>query len=980
MSEQLFDFAHENGWHPRWIYPQRSFVCEYPFALGTDEGWIEIFVEQHRQRLRVATRLADYGSQPREWVEQLTAQIPDLQLREDPVEDIAIAYFQQPTGEPSEMSDQIIRFADRLVPLVKAVSPAFLQITNPLPMRSIRDVLTAVEQSIIELSTSVEERLFVIELARASVPVTDALSNVIEQVGGQVLNLYRDLAEYPLAQRRRRAFERARCVLVEYTEAHHPRLRETMQLASQTGTPVVLFGSDASLLPDDRMVGQLNIVPLHHRDGASGADLATTLLDVIDQPEVYLARLAKTLQGFRQALTTFTDSVQSNRSTLLRTLRQYWIENYLNQLLPDETTDERLGQRLRLRPNAVLRHHYHGTFPLNDPTTRLVDVFQHDAYGEMLILGEPGAGKTVLLLELTRDLLASAENDPTQPLPLVFNLMSFNERFGGFAPWLRHELHVRYRVPLSIAETILFDSPVVLLLDGLDEIADDVRMLCVRQINDFRRERWQRAGRAPQFVVTSRVQEYEALSEQLDLNVAILIEALEDEQIAAYLSKQPTLQALLTEEAALREVVRFPFFLRAFRYAFADRSVAEIQAAQRASHLPWRDFLVDAYVHRALDEIDQQSSYTHDELRRYFNWLATTMQQQAERVFQLKLLQPTLLSDARAYRAYVWVSAAMIGLATATVFYGLRATGVVFDFGPTISYSVGFVLALSLWTIVALLYRALPPRIFFVLYGVFFGATLGFQKDLTAIVVLGFQDPFYANFMDTLVQSVLFFGIYLTAYNRSGIAVQRDRIVIERRMWGLENAYIGFIVAYLIGFWHHWFIFAERATILGWVFIPLAWGFVGLFCYGLTAPLSRVQSNEPNENPRDFFWYYLRLGMLIGLMAGFAFSLSNLVYRALPGDLGGWQATVVDFFWGTTFSLVVLVFGGLDLLKHYALRWVLYRQGKTPRNLPHFLQQDTHNRLIHSVGNGIIFTHRTIMDYFSNRTKTDSTGDPEAKQ
>ncbi len=45
--------------------------------------------------------------------------------------------------------------------------------------------------------------------------------------------------------------------------------------------------------------------------------------------------------------------------------------------------------------------------------------------GELLILGAPGSGKTTMLLELTRDLLARARQDATHPLLVVFNLSSW---------------------------------------------------------------------------------------------------------------------------------------------------------------------------------------------------------------------------------------------------------------------------------------------------------------------------------------------------------------------------------------------------------------------------------------------------------------------------------------------------------------------------------------------------------------------------
>src|SRR5205823_2709689 len=47
----------------------------------------------------------------------------------------------------------------------------------------------------------------------------------------------------------------------------------------------------------------------------------------------------------------------------------------------------------------------------------------HDDFeGELLILGEPGSGKTTMLLELARALIERAEVDETLPIPVVFPL------------------------------------------------------------------------------------------------------------------------------------------------------------------------------------------------------------------------------------------------------------------------------------------------------------------------------------------------------------------------------------------------------------------------------------------------------------------------------------------------------------------------------------------------------------------------------
>jgi hypothetical protein len=58
------------------------------------------------------------------------------------------------------------------------------------------------------------------------------------------------------------------------------------------------------------------------------------------------------------------------------------------------------------------------------PGTRITEIFDQSA-GAMLLLGDPGTGKTTLLLELARDLLDRADADENQPIPVVANLSSW---------------------------------------------------------------------------------------------------------------------------------------------------------------------------------------------------------------------------------------------------------------------------------------------------------------------------------------------------------------------------------------------------------------------------------------------------------------------------------------------------------------------------------------------------------------------------
>jgi hypothetical protein len=68
--------------------------------------------------------------------------------------------------------------------------------------------------------------------------------------------------------------------------------------------------------------------------------------------------------------------------------------------------------------------------------SKISDIFTETPL--LLILGEPGSGKTITLLELARELIARARNDPNfaQPVPVVFNLSTWTDKQQHLNDWL----------------------------------------------------------------------------------------------------------------------------------------------------------------------------------------------------------------------------------------------------------------------------------------------------------------------------------------------------------------------------------------------------------------------------------------------------------------------------------------------------------------------------------------------------------------
>jgi hypothetical protein len=135
-----------------------------------------------------------------------------------------------------------------------------------------------------------------------------------------------------------------------------------------------------------------------------------------------------------------------------------------------------------------------GAVDLEHPDALHQTVADSRLRGRVVILGEPGAGKTALLLRLTLNLLRTRE--PGHPVPVLLRLPTWNPMEITLAQWTADRLEADYghRRPVP-AEHLL------LILDGLDEMPPERRRRAVQAIsNAF-------SPRAP-LVLSSRTTEY----------------------------------------------------------------------------------------------------------------------------------------------------------------------------------------------------------------------------------------------------------------------------------------------------------------------------------------------------------------------------------------------------------------------------------------------------------------------------------------
>jgi len=200
--------------------------------------------------------------------------------------------------------------------------------------------------------------------------------------------------------------------------------------------------------------------------------------------------------------------------------------------------------------------------------TKLMDVF--DGLGHaMLILGAPGSGKTTTMIRLLRELLAKAQEDSDMPIPVVLPLASWALRRQPLAQWILRAVAEKYGVAPRHVRAWLEDEQLVLLLDGLDEVAASHREDCAKAINMYRRQYG-----TMDMVICCRTREYELLQIPPALYGRLIVQPLDRQQIERFLDRSDGrftgARAAFTQQTGLWELVDTPLVLSVLLNTFGE--------------------------------------------------------------------------------------------------------------------------------------------------------------------------------------------------------------------------------------------------------------------------------------------------------------------------------------------------------------------------------------------------------------------------
>lgn len=396
------------------------------------------------------------------------------------------------------------------------------------------------------------------------------------------------------------------------------------------------------------------------------------------------------------------------RDHMLQSIRVHWIEGVLERSLHGLALIE-LGINEQVqyvtRPwNQNLRMSDQIDEKSLPQGTRIVDVFDK-LNGKLLILGEPGSGKTTTLLDLTEELLERARYDIEHPIPGVFNLASWAFKRASLEEWLILELKNKYQVPAKLAQSWIENDKLTLLLDGLDEVDLQYRDGCVGAINAYRTEHG-----FVDVVVCSRINDYNLLQDRLYLNGAVTLQSLTAGQVDSYLDnigqEARILRDALQNDYVLREMSESPLMLSMLILAYSG-SGSEVRAfEEREDAESRRQQIFERYVERMVNRYASER-YSRERTLKLLKWLAYKLLRDRKTIFYIEEIQPTWLESRFQFHIYrlierlldalrdiLLISAGLGILASLlSLSSGIRTALNTFMF----AFTVGLVISLVIW-------------------------------------------------------------------------------------------------------------------------------------------------------------------------------------------------------------------------------------------------------------------------------------------
>lgn len=662
--------------------------------------------------------------------------------------------------------------------------------------------------------------------------------------------------------------------------------------------------------------------------------------------------------------------------------------------------------------------------------TEIIQIYDRkEIAGRLLILGQPGSGKTTILLKLAEELIKRANDNVEYPVPVLFSISAWKKDNQSIKDWLVEQLKDKYGVRKDIGKNLVENQKIIPLLDGLDELAAERQEGCVRKINEFLKpENWTNP-----IVVCSRTKEYQYYKTLLQLNTSLELCIFSPQQVYKYLRStgNEELWRSISNDADLSNLAQTPLLLNIIVLSAQEISVEIWQQFQSADER--LNYLFDAYISNIFKRHYKYKKPIEHQTKKWLVWLSKRLIEEQSIEFLIEQMQPHWLKSrfqVFVYNSIVWgiIVGLIIGLVYALIFsfhqhiyvlnfellyrliddwikgyyrlfYGLFYALFYTLFGEIIENTIektiiliaplrsftkvvikGLVFGLICGLISGLINGLISGLTDWLIFGLIFGLVGDKIKTIESLK-FNIKKSFYGLIFGLIIGSAigLIFGLgYGLSYGLMNglinglifgliIGILGDKIkIIESLKLNLNKSFDGLIIGASIGLLFEIIIgLTELISLNYWLLL-----FVLIFglVWGLVFGVDGVEIENkvlPNQGIRQSMINTIIISSWISLFT------TPLIFILLKVRL------YYEYFYGILItSLVVgLLFGlligitrsGTPAIKHLVLRVVLWSNGYIPWNYAKFLNYCTERLFLQRVGGSYRFMHDLLRQHFAKK-------------
>jgi DNA polymerase III delta prime subunit len=689
---------------------------------------------------------------------------------------------------------------------------------------------------------------------------------------------------------------------------------------------------------------------------------------------------------------SFTRKEDNYRKVLLTRVKSDWVQGFEKSLYNSVLIELGLKERLDLvkRSSSGFTEFPETAGEILPKGSDAIKVFNQTEVGRtLLILGEPGSGKTITLLKLAEELIARTEKDSGQPIPVVFNLSSWAIKSQTIKEWLVQELSEKYLTDSTLGRTWIEKQSLILLLDGLDEVKAGRRGACVQALNQF----MQTHG-TTEVAICCRIRDYEALKDRLTLRSAICIQPLTSEHVNSYFeaagSQLSALKQVWQKDRELQELAVSPLMLNIMSLAYQNCQPDAV--ATGGTIEDYRKRLFNTYIARMFQR--RGNNLNQARSQQWLIWLAQRMNFASQTEFLIERLQPSWLPTKRQRIFYRLESGVVGGLSIIliselfeSIIYGKSNK---FNWDGALqfylTYGVIMLFMMDIRPVETLKFSWQKVR-----DGLSIGLVTGVVFGIVSVIYAGLTDeiPSLISADEDNFDMSLFFGSFYGSilgvfFGLRGLKVWQKVKQNQDNMNTIKKALIirvieivFFAIVGMISGYHiiNWLIITfvsmgkmdinKLYSIIN--FIAFGTGLMGMFCAlvgGLIGGF-RGQEIESRVKPNQGIWNSAQNSIIAGIIIFviLGFTAVCLYWKRINNLLTDDHETL--WVLCALIFIGMLIYGGNACIRHVSLRFMLYRLGYSPWNYSRFLNNSTDLLFLKRAGGSYSFVHRMLLEHFA---------------